>query len=213
MKKLLKKLITVTSFFLVTTAASAQQAGKETSMKQIESKNRVAVIPFQYWAYGNKGKKEDMGVYLQEIATDYLGKSAVELKLMDITVVNAILLKSGISDTGIRKYTAKELAALLHTEYIIMGTVMQDNGNVITNSTLSKTRNENRDRGEGYERREWAHQQAVTSQVVETHLTLSIYNEAGEKIYGKTSRSILSNRDAYKNTIHYLLKRTPLYKK
>ena len=177
------------------------------------SKNKVAVIPMQYSGYGNEGRKEDMGFYLQEIATDYLSKSATELKLLDVTEVNAALLKNGISDSSIRKYTAKDLAAILHVEYIIMGNVLQDNGTTVTNASGNKTRRQDTWDDGDYKRRENYQQSVVTNQHVETQVTLYIYNETGEKIYSKSRHSLLSERDAYKNTIHYLLKRTPLYKR
>jgi hypothetical protein len=180
---------------------------------KIISKNWVAVIPMQYTGYGNEERKDDMGFYLQEIASSYLAKSTVELKIMDAAEVNALLLKNGAIDSNIRRYTAKELAAMLHVEYVIIGSVLQDNGTVVTNSIMNKTKKADWWNGGEYKRKENAHQQTVTNQLVETHVTLSIYNEAGEKIYTKSRQSLLSERDAYKNTIHYLLKRTFLYKK
>jgi hypothetical protein len=179
----------------------------------VVSKNRVAVIPLQYTGYGNEGRKEDMGFFLQEIAINYLSKSATELQLVDATEINAALLKNGISDSSIRKYTASELAAILHVEYIIIGSVLQDNSAIVTNATGNKVKKQD-DWGNGdYKRRENYQQSVVLSQHVETQVTLSIYNEMGEKIYSKSRHSLLAERDAYKNTIHYILKRTPLYKR
>jgi hypothetical protein len=183
------------------------------SPDKVISKNRVAVIPMQYTGYGNEGMKDDMGFYLQEIAGSYLAKSTVELKIMDAAEVNAVLLKNGVIDSNIRRYTPKELAAMLHVEYVIIGSVLQDNGTVVTNAIINKTKKGDWWNGGEYKRKENAHQQTVTNQLVETHVTLSIYNEAGEKIYTKSRQSLLSERDAYKNTIQYLLKRTTLYKK
>jgi len=179
----------------------------------IVSKNKVAVIPLQYIGNVNAGNKDDMGYYLQEIAINYLSKSATELTFMDAAEVNALLLKNAISDSSIRKYTVKELATLLHTEYVIMGTVLQDNGKQVSNVNSNKTKRQNVWNDGDYKRRENSQQTMVTSQMVETQVSLSIYNETGEKIYSKSRHSILSDTDAYKNTIHYLLKRTPLYKR
>jgi len=179
----------------------------------VESKNKVAVIPMQYIGNVNAANKQDMSYYLQEIAISYLNKSAAEIKFMDAAEVNAILLKNRISDSSIRKYTIKELAALLHSEYVIMGSVLQNNGNQVTNAVGDKIKKQRTWDDGDYKRRENYQQTVVTSQQVETQVTLSIYNENGEKIYSKSRHSILSEPDAYKNTIHYLLKRTPLYKR
>jgi hypothetical protein len=180
---------------------------------EVISKNRVAVIPVQYMGNGRADNKEDMSYYLQEIVISFLIRSAAELKFRDAAEVNAVLLKNGISDSSIRKYTPKELAVLLNVEYIIMGTVLQDNGKQVSNAAGNKTRKQNTWDDGDYKRRENYQQTVVTSQMVETQVSLSIYNETGEMIYSKSRHSILSEQDAYKNAIHYLLKRTPLYKR
>lgn len=46
-----------------------------------------------------------------------------------------------------------------------------------------------------------------------THIDLDIYNDKGEQLFSKSRRSILSDADAYKYGIQYLLKRSPLYKR
>lgn len=179
----------------------------------VDTKNKVAVIPIQYIGNVNAGNKDDMSYYLQEIAISYLSKSAAELKFLDASGVNAVLLKNGISDSSIRKYTVKELATLLHVEYVIMGSVLQENGRQVSNASGNITKKQNTWDDGDYKRRENYQQTLIASQLVETQVSLSIYNENGEKIYSKSRHSLLSEQDAYKNTIHYLLKRTPLYKR
>lgn len=181
----------------------------------VDSKHRVAVIPLQYTGFGDDSRKEDMGFYLQEIAISYLTGSAAELKFADAANVNAVLLKNGIADSNIRKYTPKELATLLHVEYVIMGSVLQDNGNLVTHTSGDRTRRESgMNYGDGdYKRRDNFSQSIITSQHVQTQVSVSVYNDTGESIYTKSRRSILSEKDAYKNALHYLLKRTPLFKR
>jgi hypothetical protein len=191
----------------------AHKEMQATQQEKIVSKNRVAVIPIQYAGYGNAERGDDMKFYLQEIAASYLAKSAVELNIMDVADINAVLLKNGAIDSNIRRYTPKELALMLNAEYILMGTVIQDNGTLVTRATINKSKNNDWwDNGE-HKRDEKFHQLAVTNQMVETSVTLSIYNESGERLYSKSRNSMLSERDAYKNTIRYLLKRTILYKR
>ena len=51
----------------------------------------------------------------------------------------------------------------------------------------------------------------VTRQHIKTQVSISIYNETGDRIYTKSRESILTESDAYKFALQYLLKRTPLY--
>lgn len=180
------------------------------------TRNKVAVMPITYIAEGNDIKIEEMRFFLQDIAISYMSNAAAELKFMDAMTVNAILLKNGIIDENIRRYTPKELAAILQVEYIIMGSVLQDMGSVVT---VDHNYNNRRQTVEHYGRevkvshRSNRHSSSVTRQNIETQVSLSIYNEFGERIYTKSRHSLLSEQDSYKNTIHYLLKRTPLYKR
>lgn len=173
-------------------------------------------MPMSYLAEGNDIKIEQMRFFLQDIAINYMSNAAAELKFMDAMTVNATLLKNGITDENIRRYTPKELAVILQVEYIIMGSVLQDMGSVVT---VDNNYDNRRQTIEHYGRevkvtqRGNRHGSSVTRQNVETQVSLAIYNELGERIYTKSRRSILSEQDAYKNTIHYLLKRTPLYKR
>jgi hypothetical protein len=182
----------------------------------INSRNKVAIVPLQYIGDVDESRSEDMGVYLQDIAINYLSKSAAELKFMDAVEINALLRKKGIDDSNIRQYTPAELAEFLHVEYVIMGSVLQDKGSVITTVNNTNTKKQTVDTWK-YDTRvvkkNSSHGSAVTRQDIETQVTFSIYNKTGEKIYSKSRHSLLSEQDAYKNTIQYLLKRTPLYKR
>lgn len=190
------------------------RTAKENSFTHIKTNRRVAVIPMIYIGDDNETRMDDMRFYLQDIAISCLGKSAAELKFLDANEINAILLKNGISDFNIRQYTPKELADILHVEYIIMGSVVQDLGKTVTafhsnNNRRQKIEHRYREtRLRGHNHRCGS---SVTTQNIETRVTLSIYNETGEKIHTSSRRSLLTGPGAYRNTIQYLLKRTPLY--
>lgn len=182
----------------------------------VSTRNRVAVIPVRYVADGSNDRSDYMRTHLQEIAISFLGKSAVELKYLDAAEINAALLNNEISEDNISQYSPKELAELLQVEYVIMGSVMQDkgkvvtvvNGNANTKQTINRNSNDVRIKGKSN-----VHGTEVTTQDIETQVTLTIYNETGQKIYDQSRHSLLTDADAYKNTIRYLLKRTPLYKR
>jgi hypothetical protein len=222
MKKINNKtrLVLAALFLLVTTAVSSQAM-----LSPINPRNRVAIMPITYMGDGNEEREEEMQFFLQDIAVSYMDRSAVELKFMDVAEINAILFKNGINEETIRQYTPRELAGILNVEYIITGSVLQDRGSVVTVSNQHSTRRqtiEHRDRYSRHGRRideiqvrnrNNSVRSSVTRQNIETQVSFSIYNDSGERIYSKSRKSILSESDAYKNAIQYLLKRTPLYKR
>lgn len=179
-------------------------------------RNKVAVMPIGYIADGSEAKMENMRFLLQEFVSNYLNRSAAELKMMDVMEVNAVLAKKGIDESNIRQYTPKELAAILNVEYVITGTVLQDLGTLVTVDNRNNTRRQKIEHYGDHTKvtnRNYRSGSTTTQQNIETQVTLAIYNESGEKIYGKSRHSLLSGPDAYRNTIEYLLKRTPLYKR
>lgn len=180
------------------------------------ARNKVAVLPLGYIADGNDSKMENMPFLLQEMTIEFLSRSASELKFMDAVEMNALLLKTGVNESNIREYTPKELAGLLHVEYLIMGSVMQDRGKIVTvnhNHTEGRKRVDRNWDGYKIKQRSESHGTSVTGQQIENQVSLSIYNNGGEKIYSKTRHSVISTVDGYKNTLKYLLKRTPLYER
>lgn len=178
------------------------------------ARNRVAVLPLAYIAEGSDSKMDNMPFLLQEMTIEYLSKSAGELKFKSPAETSALLSKAGISESNIREYTPKELAGILNVEYLIMGNVMQDRGSIVTvNHSHTERRKKPEKDWDGYrtKQRTEGHGTSVTNQQIENQVSLSIYNESGESIYTKSRHSLISTVDGYKNTLRYLLKRTPLY--
>lgn len=184
--------------------------------KLINAKNRVAVLPMQYVADGTTERISYMRTYLQETAINYLSRSAAELQIVDAAEVNVILSGNDISGANISRYTAKELAELLQVDYIVMGAVMQDRGKLLTvvnnnrygKETIKRNTNEIKIKTNSSNVGT-----SSTTQEIETQVTLAIYNNSGSKIYDNSRHSLLSDAGAYRNTIKYILKRTPLYKR
>lgn len=215
-----KKMSAVVTGFLILAALTGSA---QSSLSPVKSKNKVAIIPMIYIGDASDERNDEMSYILQDIAVSYMSRSAAELKFMDVAELNALLFKKGITPENIRRYSPKELSELLHVEYVIMGSVVQDKGSVVTVSSQHTTRRQSVDHYNRYGKRgrhsnhvdvikrNNSNSSTVTRQNVETQVSFAIYNEDGEKIYSKSRQSILSETDAYKNAIHYLLKRTPLY--
>jgi hypothetical protein len=181
-----------------------------------DARNKVAVLPLGYIADGSDSKMDNMPFLLQELTIEYLSQSASELKFKSAVETNAVLAKAGINETNIREYTPADLADVLKVEYLIMGNVMQDRGSIVTVDHRHTERSRRTERDwDGYrtKQRTEGHGTSVTRQQIENQVSLSIYNQSGESIYTKSRHSLISTIDGYKNTLRYLLKRTPLYER
>ena len=210
MKKIIENVVMLIILMLMVFASKAQNNG-------FNSRYRVAVMPLVYLGDGSEGREEEMRYQLQDIVVSYMSKNAAELKFMDAAEINALLYKKGIGTDNIRQYTPRELAGLLNVEYLIMGSVIQDPGNIVTTENSYNTRRHTvQHRGRYNERpritgRSFYTGNTVTRQHIKTQVSISIYNETGDKIYSKSRESILTESDAYKFALQYLLKRTPIY--
>ncbi|ULQ55188.1 hypothetical protein KJS94_11100 [Flavihumibacter rivuli] len=179
--------------------------------------NRVAILPMQYIAASATTSEEGMQLVLQQQAFAYLNQNTRELKVQDPTETNALLLKNDINGKNIMKYTTAELAALLQVEYLVVGTVNQVNGDINTNSHSNK-KEETSIGPKGPSKigvKEETQQNgfSTTTQNVNTMVNLAVYNYKGDNLFNQSRKSILTTPTAYKNTLQYLLKRTPIYKR
>lgn len=172
------------------------------------SENKVAVLPIIFIADGNTDRVDEMRYRLQNIAYLYLKTEAMELKFQSPAETNALLLKHGVTESNFREFTPKELAGILQVEYVLTGMVTQE----ITGETSTSTSNR-RDIGNWDRKRRVKVEHSRTMQQMNTHIDLDIYTDKGEQVFSKSRRSILSEVDAYKYGIQYLLKRSPLYKR
>lgn len=178
--------------------------------------NSVAVLPMEYSGNIKEGMNDDMPYWLQEMASMYLGSSARTLTIADPAEINSVLKKNGITLDDMKRYSPAELASLLQVDYLLTGHVIQEAGNNSTfthhsdskeirvEHTKDNTRIKVKNNGGSF---------SNSSQDVKTNVLIKLYNHDGNILFSDTRKSILSSGDAYKKCLHYLLKRTPLYKK
>jgi hypothetical protein len=106
---------------------------------------------------------------------------------------------------------------MLGVEYIVTGTVSQEMGNSSTasNTIYSGQTKVDMDKKNKIEVKEKGQSSTYSSTAVDikTTVDLSVFNIKGDNIYNQSKKSVLTTVDAYKNSLHYLLKRTPLYRR
>lgn len=205
------KYILIVLFAMLSLVARSQSNTRKTN-----AENRVAILPINYIGDGNEVKMDEMRYRLQGLAHQFLRKEAVELKFQDPAETNAMLLKHGVTEQNIRQFLPAELADYLQVEYVLTGTVTEEFGSVITHHNNEVRRN-TRANNYPYDRRvrvrETRTGSSTSTQSINTMIELNIYNDRGEKIFGRERKSLLSDAGTYKVGLHYLLKRSPLYKK
>jgi hypothetical protein len=177
----------------------------------------VAVLPLFYVGDGSDQKTEEMRYLLQKEVYDFMSSNARELRFQDPSETNAVLLKSGVKPETMRQFTHAELAQILQVAYVITGTVAQEEG-IINHYTHSTTTGSNRDSKDREARRNERERRQtnvhITTRVeIKTRVDLAVFNGQGENIYNDSKRSILTDADAYRHSLHYLLRRTPLYER
>ncbi|WP_300665315.1 hypothetical protein, partial [Fluviicola sp.] len=103
---------------------------------------------------------------------------------------------------------------ILGVEYVVQGTITQDLTSVSSNSSGSTTvnakTNQSNNRTVGTVN---GYSSSYSTQNYSTNVTMNIYTDKGETIFSQNHQSFWSSDDAYKVTLNYLLKRTPLYQK
>jgi hypothetical protein len=106
----------------------------------------------------------------------------------------------------------EDLCNILGVEYVISGVVNQNKTTqTVTSNTYGqvKTKDDDDKKDKKYNSSTYG----TAQQNYQTSLELGIYNDKGVTVYSQQRNSFWNTQDAYKNTLEYLLKRTPLYTK
>ncbi len=181
--------------------------------------NKVAILPFKY-LIDKLDAGEEMTYKVQEEAFSFLSKHIGNLELQAPTTTNALLIKAGVSNNNIRGFTMGELCNILGVEYILQGTITQNKttaSNIQTSSGSYKNNSDN-NKGSvgsifGSSGRANSSTFTTSTQNYKTSVTMNVFNDKGESTFSQNHDSFWSSTDAYKITLQYLLKRTPIYRK
>lgn len=188
--------------------------------------NKVAVLPFGYLK-DQETSNPIMQKQIQEETYSIFRSKAQSLNFQDPRTTNALLAKAGVNNDNIDGYTMGEIANILSVEYMVQGMVSINKSSVTsyrnTNTTTKSDRNNNAyiDRHGNIIGDIWNTNKRKTSsssfgsesQNYVTNITMNIYTDKGDTIFTKEHESFWQTEDAYKVTLAYLAKRTPLFKK
>lgn len=188
--------------------------------------NMVAILPFNYIKDQDSGSDAMTEKIQRETYSIFKGK-AMELKYQDVLTTNNLLAKAGYGNDNKNGFTMGEICEILGVEYIIQGTVSVEKTDVTSfsstnvqtkdKSTSSTSKPKNNVIGDIWSSASKgsasANTYSTTSQDYSTSININIYNDKGENIFSQDHDSFWWGEDAYKVTLNYLAKRSPLFKR
>jgi hypothetical protein len=194
-------------------SSAATPSGGQTAIADIDHHNRVAILPFSYIMDGQPSNDE-LGMKVQNECFSIMSSHAGPYAIVDNNTVNAMLIKAGVNRGNIAGYTMQELCDLLGVEFLVSGVITVDRTSQTNYSSGSEATNYNsKKNGKSSSSYSYGSSTSTNTQNYATTLDLKMYTDKGVTIYSKDRRSFWSTQDAYKSTLEYLLKRSPLYLK
>jgi hypothetical protein len=175
--------------------------------------NKAAVLPFAYLNTQQETNAE-MGYKVQEECYTILSNKAAALNIQDPSTTNALLGKAGVSFENVRNFTMAELCDILGVEYVVRGTISSN----VTSTTSSGSASYDGKSGSGSGKSASTtkssgsvYSSASTQDNFKTSVLMEVYTDDGKKVFGQDRTSFWTTVDAYKSTLQYLLKKSPIY--
>lgn len=166
----------------------SQQAAGGNGPGLADHHNKVAILPFSYLQDG-QASADDLSLKVQTETYSYIKSHAGIFTVLDPRTTNAMLIKAGINSETIKGYTMEDLCNVLGVEYVVDGIVSVNKGtqsNYSSGNSTTKYDSKTNDKNQ-YKSKESSSGSAITTSVqnYETSLTLNIYNDKGDNLYGK----------------------------
>ena len=191
--------------------------------------NRVAVLPFGYIKDQDSINLMMTKSIQQEVFTIFK-KNASLLKFQNPELTNSILMEAGVKNNNINGYTMGEICNVLDVEYVIQGLVSSEKskrGNYSSNKPGLEGKqiyfddeaildNKSHIVGDIWNSTKKANNKTTPNLVNDnysTNININIFNNKGDHVFSKDHASFWGADEAYKITLNYLAKQTPIYKK
>lgn len=188
---------------------------QEVSTSTMEDRrNKVAILPFSFLKDGQNLPQAASDELQHECFSRLSGHSGT-YTIVNPRATNTILAKAGIDKSNMVRYSMAEICQILGVEYVVDGMVNQNNTSQSTSRNTSYDFKKEKDNKKSNNDKISGSSRSSTNveQEYETVTIINIYNDKSENIYSQRRKALFSTVGAYKNTIGYLLKRTPLYSK
>jgi hypothetical protein len=177
--------------------------------------NRIAVLPFGF-INTNQETNVEMGYKIQDECYTIISNKVTTLTVQDPSTTNALLGKAGVTSENIRNFTMTELCDILGVEYLVRGTISSNITSTTSSGSASydaKSGNSSGKTGTSAKSSGSVYSSSSTQENFKTSVLMEIYTDDGRKIFGQDRTSFWTTADAYKTTLQYLMKKSPLYEK
>lgn len=189
------------------------KAAASLNVNPVDHHNKVAIMPFSFIS-DNQSAAEEMKYKVQTECYTYMSKHAGELTIIDPRTTNALLIKAGITRETVMGFTMEEICNVIGAEYIIDGTITVNRGTqTSTQSGNYKTTDGYNDKSGKYDSKSTGSSTSSSIQSYQTSIAMTIYTDKNTTIFNEDHKSFWTSADAYKTTLQYLIKKSPLYRK
>lgn len=183
--------------------------------------NKVAILPFGYIKDQETSNPLMTKKIQQETYTIFKKKAAI-LQFQDPSTTNTLLAKAGVTN-NIEGYTMGEICNILGVEYVVQGLVSIERSS-ITNYSNEQTTTTGKNKAyvdrkgnivgnPNQKEKSNTSSFSTSTQNFATNITMNVYTDKGENVFNMDHVSFWQTQDAYKITLQYLAKRSPIYKR
>lgn len=169
----------------------------------------IAILPF---AFTNDGRvDEQKGKEAQQFLIQYIQKKQKHFKVtpMNARDINVALHKAGITLQTMDNFTTKEIADVLGTDYILMGTIDRTlEGATSTNTGFGSANQTSPTKANVY-----GGSVSSTTRKYAATVYISIFKGNGTSIYDKSKGNVFidDTPDSWKNSIIWQVRHFPFY--
>ena len=197
-------------------AVANTAANNSNSNANVDHHNKVAIMPFGY-INAQQETNIEMGYKVQDECYGYLNAKAASLNIQDPSTTNALLGKAGVKVDNVRSFTNTELCNILGVEYLLRGTITTNMTNTTSSGNASysdgkvKSGSTDKNGTSASSSSGNVYSSTTSQQNYKTSVLMEIYMDDGKQVFSQERTSFWQSVDAYKNTIQYLLKKSPVY--
>lgn len=177
-------------------------------------KNTIAVLPIPFVNSETMGTSAEMAKFAQNDVYNKLIERAdniAPLVVQDLRTTNYLLKKAGVDYTNIDETPIEELEKILGVDHIIAAKVSY----IVKVNTMSTGRTNANVKANGNNSvkvDDFSYSNTTENKRFDYTVYFDIYKE-GQKIYTQSRQPFLNEKDSWMDSMQYLLKRCPLYKK
>jgi hypothetical protein len=197
-------------------ANTAANNSNSNANANVDHHNKVAIMPFGY-INAQQETNIEMGYKVQDECYGYLNAKAASLNIQDPSTTNALLGKAGVKVDNVRSFTNTELCNILGVEYLLRGTITTNMTNTTSSGNASysdgkvKSGSTDKNGTSASSSSGNVYSSTTSQQNYKTSVLMEIYMDDGKQVFSQDRTSFWQSVDAYKNTIQYLLKKSPVY--